>query len=67
MRGAAVEAPHKPLISDFLANGFEAHQRIAIFSTALSAVVKHVPCGALHFPASRTLVEPKLKKNSRHS
>lgn len=58
--GEAVQnAPHTFLVSDFLASGLEAEQRITIFTATMVAAVRHIPCEALHFPASQSLVKPE--------
>lgn len=56
---AVQNAPHTFLVSDFLAAGLEGEQRIAIFTAAMAAAVRHIPCVALHFPASQSLVKPE--------
>lgn len=56
---AVHNAPHAFLVSDFLASGLEPRQRIAIFTAALTAAIRHIPCMALHFPTSQCLVKPE--------
>lgn len=56
---AVQNAPHTFLVSDFLASGLESGQRMAVFTAALAAAVRHIPCAAVHFPASQSLVQPE--------
>ena len=58
-REAAAAAPHTLLVTDFLATGLEPRQRVELFARALYVAATHIPCAALHFPASSCLVDPE--------
>lgn len=57
-RDVATAAPHRLLVSDFLAAELDARQRIHIFTRVLYVVARHIPCAALHFPNSQCVVDP---------
>ncbi len=57
-RQAAARAPHTLLVMDFMAAGLHPKRRLENFPKILHAVTAHIPCLALHFPASQCLVAP---------